>query len=675
MVRRTSRDEFVACRHPLFAAERLIMPTIRICLILLPAVAIGCNGLSIRSQSPEDEIVVESNKRKLIGDVSVPFGLFPIRVETPALVTGLPGTGSDPGPSPERAYVVSEMQKQGVQSPNQILASPATDIVVVRGYLRPGIQKGDRFDLEVRVPTRSENTGLRGGWLMEMKLKEIAAADGMWREGSDVAIAQGPILVDPTADERSDKVLASRGRVLGGGVSTISRPIGLVLRDAYKNVAVSAAAGAAINRRFHTYDKGIKVGVCTPKTDQFLELKVHPRYKDNVERYVRVIRALALKETPQEQAARLKTLENNLLDPLSSATAALRLEAIGKDAIPVLKKGAASTNVEVRFYAAESLAYLDEASAAPILGEIARDQPAFRAFALAALGAMDEFDAFEALKGLLATQSAETRYGAFRALWAMNKNDPLIRDEAVTDQFKYHVVNIDGPEMVHITRNTRAELVLFGRNQKFVPPVRLEAGPQIMINSIDGDRLSVSRFAVGQPDQKKIVSLSVDEMIRAVAELGGTYPDVVQALQQAKAARSYAGRLEIDAVPEAGREYQRTAVVSADEKLTPEQEKAAAEAIRGGAESPVPDLFNVDGRKQTPDEQRSSRRSAKRKAKEGDGTPDDSASGSTAPSDQGALAGAGAEEAEKSTQTPEKPASDESKPSIWNRFLGTMRGT
>ena len=46
--------------------------------------------------------------------------------------------------------------------------------------------------------------------------------------------------------------------------------------------------------------------------------------------------------------------------------------------------------------------------------------------------------------------------------------------------------------------------------------------------------MTVSKFVVGQPDQKRTVSTKIDESIRAIVELGGTYPDVVQALQQAK---------------------------------------------------------------------------------------------------------------------------------------------
>ncbi len=61
-----------------------------------------------------------------------------------------------------------------------------------------------------------------------------------------------------------------------------------------------------------------------------------------------------------------------------------------------------------------------------------------------------------------------------------------------------------------------------------------------------------------EADQKRVVSTRVDDVIRAIVELGGTYPDVVQALQEAKAAGCLEGRFEIDALPEAGRTYEAT---------------------------------------------------------------------------------------------------------------------
>ena len=130
---------------------------------------------------------------------------------------------------------------------------------------------------------------------------------------------------------------------------------------------LSKQIGDALNRRFHTYSKGTKQGVATPKTDAFIELEVHPRYKYNLGRYLQVVRSVPLFESPQQQLARLELLERQLLDPVTSAQAALRLEAIGKEGIRILKKGLEAKDPEVRFYSAESLAYLDETCCVAVL--------------------------------------------------------------------------------------------------------------------------------------------------------------------------------------------------------------------------------------------------------------------------------------------------------------------
>jgi hypothetical protein len=189
---------------------------------------------------------------------------------------------------------------------------------------------------------------------------------------------------------------------------------------------------------------------------------------------------VAVRESPAERSARLELLERQLLEPVTASNAALRLEAVGADAIPVLKKGLQSADPEVRFYAAEALAYLDDSSAAGPLAEAAKNEPAFRAYALTALSAMDAFAAEEALRSLLDVPSAETRYGAFRSLWAMNPNSDLVRGEELGEQFSYHVLRTNGPPMVHVTRNRRPEIVMFGADQHFQPPMVVDAGKQIM---------------------------------------------------------------------------------------------------------------------------------------------------------------------------------------------------
>ena len=48
------------------------------------------------------------------------------------------------------------------------------------------------------------------------------------------------------------------------------------------------------------------------------------------------------------------------------------------------------------------------------------------------------------------------------------------------------------------------------------------------------------------------MSTNVDEVIRAIVDLGGDYPDVVQMLQQAKNSGALPSRFRVNALPEPG---------------------------------------------------------------------------------------------------------------------------
>ena len=95
-----------------------------------------------------------------------------------------------------------------------------------------------------------------------------------------------------------------------------------------------------------------------------------------------------------------------------------------------------------------------------------------------------------------------------------------------------------------------------------------------MITSTGPNEVSVSKFALNEPDQKRTVSNRVDEVIRAIVELGGTYPDVLHALEAAKTGDALASRFAVDALPEAGREYDRVATADSDEGDDKAQEGA-----------------------------------------------------------------------------------------------------
>lgn len=568
--------------------NRLLALTGCVCL------SAGCASTMLFRGDTAEEALVKATEADsgtpLIADIAYPWGLDYVKVESVALVTNLDGTGEDPPSSPQRAALLDEMSRRRVEKPNAVLRSPDTALVLLRGYLPPGVQKGDKFDIEVRTPSRSQATSLRGGWVLPARMTELAVLGQQIRAGSVLAMGEGPILVDPSASEE-ESAEATRGRILGGGVSKMDRNLGLRIGDEHQSAQMAILVAKAISDRFQTYEEGRKAGVAEAKTDEFVELELHPRYKDNIGRFVRVVRSLPIRESNAEEQERLVLLESQLLDPLTSAKAALRLEAIGGDpAVDRLMAGLQSDDAEVRFYAAEALAYLDRTEAVEPLAEAARDEPAFRAHALTALSAMDDVVAYDALRSLLGSQSAETRYGAFRALWAMNQSDPMIRGEKLRGGFSYHVLDAGGAPMVHVTRSGRPELVLFGGAQQFEPPMVLDAGADIMVNGLTGEEVTVSHFRPGKPTIKRTVTTSVDEVIRAIVEVGGDYPDVVQALQQAKREGSLKSRFQVDAIPRSGREYDPDDEgFDAEDDASDEDEAAAAYRVG----TPLPDLFST----------------------------------------------------------------------------------
>ena len=514
------------------------------------ALVAGCAGPAIRSQSPEIEALADMEAdTRLVGDYAAAWGLGVQRIERAALITGLAGTGSDPAPGPQRQMLLSDMQERGVVEPNTLLAAPSTSLAWVHAYLPPGIRKGDRFDVFVEVPPDSETTSLTGGWLMETRLSELAVLGNAVREGRALGIAEGPLLVDPVTNGTLDSVSRLRARVPGGGVALATRTIGLIVAPEHRSVAMSKRIGDCINRRFHAVVRGAKRGAATPKTDRYIELQIPATYRHNLARFVRVVRCVAVIEPPGGRHARLELLTRQLADPVTAPGAALRLEAIGKEAIPTLRKALESRDAEIRFAAAESLAYLGETCAAEHLAAAAANMRSARPGALAALSVLDDANGIDALQSLLASPSAETRYGAFRSLWRMDPDMPLVKGERLGDACSLHVLDVKGPPLIHATRSTRPEIVLFGTEHPLADGLRAEAGTSIVI-VVEGTTAIVSRFMPGQSDQEAEVRATADAVLRAIVEMGGSYPDAVQFLQQATASRGLTSRLAFDALPD-----------------------------------------------------------------------------------------------------------------------------
>ena len=545
----------------------------------------GCNSSMLRSDSKDftelEELADVDDRADHIGELAVTVGMSYIKVESVGVVSRLNNTGSAPQPGPMESQLIAEMQTHQVEKPRSFLADRRTAMVMVTGYLRPGIRKGQRFDLQVSAPRKSDTSSLRGGWLMGSRLREYQEINNSVHTGHVTALAEGAVMVDSAIRSEQDAIHETRGRILGGGISQISRPLGLAVRSEHKSVMASKAIADAINRRFAKYEAGSKLQVATPKKDNYIELQIPSRYRHNLSRYRLVLRGITVGERPGQRADRMMMLEKKLLEPTTAHEAALFLEAIGKDAIPSLRRGLQSPDLEVRFYAAEALAYLDEAEAAEVLGEIAVVEPAFRWHTLTALSAMDHISAYDVLTKLLHVDSAETRYGAFQSLRVRNPHGPVVSGERLGD-FNYHVVSTSGPPMIHVRRTKRAELVAFGHDIRFDLPDFVYAGRYIVVRR-DGDGIRVSHFKPGHPDRVQRCGRTLNEVVRAIATVGGGYVEVLEGLRNAKKKGFLPARFVVEAQATPNRQYDR-------------------ESAGPTVAHPIPELFSSreEGRRERP---------------------------------------------------------------------------
>jgi hypothetical protein len=543
-------------------------------IVGLLSLSVGCTemaGLSrlswpfgdkeeIAGENAKAAIRGEEGHSRYVGDyISVRRGLQMFIIEGVGLVTNLAGTGTDDGP-PYRELMLDDMRRRRFPRPEEFLRSPDTCIVQVRAFVPPLVRPGDKLDVEVRIPEGSGAKSLRGGTLLECELTEVAYAQGRGRiEGHVLAKAEGPLLSHKLADDDAENAIL-QARIPGGAVYVgEERFLSVAVQEEYANFRMSTRIAQRIGERFFDYDKhGIQEPLAEAKTHHRIDIKVHSRYRDNYPRYLQCVRAITIRDTTVEKNVRMQELLRHLRVGPTAAQAAIRLEAIGREAIPYLKSGLQADNLESRFYSAEALAYMGDTSGVKTLHEVADKEPAFRVFALAALSATDSREALIELQTLFHHDSTETKYGAFRAYANIDPRDPTIAPLAINSDYNLHVIDSQSTPVVHVTKYRQPEVVVFGGQQPLKTPVILRAGRHVLIRSTPtGEQLVVTNIRPGQREERMEIPTRLIDLLQAVDKFGASYPDVVQLLIEADRQGNLAGTLGIDELPRTGRVYTR----------------------------------------------------------------------------------------------------------------------
>lgn len=517
-------------------------------------------GRSKIKDNPVQSLIGKKSKGTLdyptVGDDVYVDGTLPVKVEGIGLVIGLNGTGGNPPPNQYRKEMLEEMKRMEIHRPGDLLASKDTALVLLRAYVPAGVRKGDHVDVEVWVPPGDSTTSLKGGRLLEAGLKESLFGRGKGvLKGKQLLKVAGPLVVQANPSNPDDRAALLKGKILGQSVCLVDRNFRFVLGPENRSGDRTRMLAYYINERFFEPKATPESGVAKAKDDKLIELRLPDRYRHDIHRFLLVARKIPTRSGTEFRETLIEDLKDSLQKPETAIDAAIRLEAIGPGTVPALSEGLKSEFEVVRFASAQALAYMGNSGGVEELGRLAELSTDYRPYALSALAALGGPAASLQLGRLFNCESAEARYGAFRSLWATDSRDPTIVGERLEHDFHLHCIESQAVPMVHLARNFRPEVVIFGSKQQLLTPLSLRAGDFILLNaSAESDAVHLASFrptgsAAGP--RRGESSLVLADVIREAARLGASYGDIVEMLEQAAANGNLMGRLEINALPRA----------------------------------------------------------------------------------------------------------------------------
>ena len=538
----------------------------------------GCQNMIRRGQSPDEQLDVSKYENNVfksgprsIGKICGLAGLDSQKVYGIGLATKLKGTGSAPIESGQREHLQRELQlTNGVDTVKDLLADKNTELVIIEGKIPPGTRAGERFDLEVVTMTESGGTSLENGVVLQSRLRKMAHLGNRVRKGNIAATGDGPVIIKSLVNDTDENGDAVHGVIPGGGKATEDHPLSLRIQGDAMNQKTALQITQAVNQRFHYRTTVGHDGVAEPKTDRIIELHIPQVYRNNIGRYASVLNQMYFAENSTQQQKRLTELEARIGEPSKSGLAALQLEAIGDKALPILRTALSHNDLEVRFHAAEALAYMGVSEGLSELVAAAKADSSYRWHTFAALAAMDGRESANELSEFFNEPEIELRFGAFKAIRQQNEDDPIVTGDFLADGFYLHEIDSTADPVVHLSTNRRAEIVIFGSRAAFSDNfLYVESG--LTIKSSGADTLSVTAYSPDFIKQQRVCSNQVADVVRTLAELGYGFGSQLKILRQASQNGKLNAEIAINAAPKLDHARRSPQRVSSDyEDMKPE---------------------------------------------------------------------------------------------------------
>jgi hypothetical protein len=467
---------------------------------MLP-VLVGCEVVEKLPERPKQDraptnfvLDVDPIMRGTVASECVVSGLNPVVVRGYGLVVGLKGTGGRLIPAEVRATMIQELARRGIGNPavspegwtpETLLDSPDTAVVIVEGVIPPGATKDTKFDLRVRALPGTDVTSLEGGRLYTTELRPGPLLVGS-RQAQIIAEGKGNLFINPFVEPgatRRDAVNRLVGRILDGG--SVKKDMPLKLKLATSSHTRSRTIQSAINSTFPRESKQ-KQDTARGENADSIELTVPPSYHGRTEEFIQMTVHVPL-ETTAAEATALAIRRALVANPGTANTAMWRFRSLGKRALPVIQDLYEYAEESPRMAALEAGAALDDPLVVQPLLAMAKDgsiENRMKAIGLLApMGFNPDIDM--GLRPLLDDKDVDVRLATYEAL--LKRKDPTLVQMDIDEKFDVILVPSDQP-LVYVTQSGRPTIAVFGDQLAVSRPLTMSAwSNRLMLMANSGD--------------------------------------------------------------------------------------------------------------------------------------------------------------------------------------------